>query len=664
MAHPFAQEVVEDLMRAKDRLGEAKACFDSEEYERGIGLAEGVARSVTGEIVPRAHEAEQEWNELFHRADDVSAQIQSMDIPFALKAAPEKVEALLRGERDMVGSLCERSRENLAEAIEACERLAQEIRDAVIPLQERLRAAESMVVDVDGLLASASTSGIHEQVAPAFEEARRLLENARDFVGRGDAGAALDDASAAQAKLQREVIECQEAARGKLAGTISRAVELLGKIEVVCSSDAAHYCPDAVSGLRAHASDVLLALAAQDPERMEMCIGPAEDVIESVMASLDAAKAKSHMWLSQELAEIDEAIQKAVQRCAGSYSPDMLEEAYLDLNRINEQVGGGPETLTAELERALARDLAVARTKVEQVELLRERFEREKRENLDQLRLKMDSAREAIEVCSKLDFVDEGSPEVRKGREMLEQADGLLVEGDLEESFELVRQSLAVAERLRVEAGEGEREWKGLAERLTSDEAAHRALLSDLQAEKVAGEEHRKLSELARQTQSVIDAKDLGALKEHADALGALSEEVIARLEELDRESRGVMERQIGEAAREIRLAELLGAGNTCPDVIGAARSYEGIAEKYLAKGDSVRAEAAARDALAKARDAGTLARAAVERAAALALDYMKIAADHIAQHSPEAAGQALEEGLTLAEKARARRREPPQPEA
>jgi hypothetical protein len=42
-----------------------------------------------------------------------------------------------------------------------------------------------------------------------------------------------------------------------------------------------------------------------------------------------------------------------------------------------------------------------------------------------------------------------------------------------------------------------------------------------------------------------------------------------------------------------------------------------------------------------------------MERSSVLALDYMKIASAHVAQQCPEAAKEALERGIALAELAR-----------
>ncbi|UCD58899.1 MAG: hypothetical protein JSV16_07275 [Candidatus Hydrogenedentota bacterium] len=657
MAHPFAQEVIEDLMRVKDVIGEAKACFESNEYERGIALGETAVETISNKIIVSANEAERVWNELSQRADGISALIQSMDIPLALKTVPAKVKLLFEGKRDVIGSLCERNRERLAAAVSACEGLARETRESIAPAQEVLRRAESAIADAGRLLASAAASGIDEQVASAYEEARSLLEDASNLVAGGDAEAALNRAEIAQSKLQAEVIERQQAGRGRWTELVSCSAELLKRIDAACSPDALQYCPELVHSLRDRTSEMLSALAARDPERIEACIAPVEETTESISATVDRVKSERLREISEQLAEIEKAVQTAVDRCSGSYAPDMLEGAYLDVNRIKEQIAAGPEALNAASESSLARNLAVARTKVWQVEFLRERYERERQENFNQLRLKMDSAREAIEACAKLDFVGDGSPLVQKAHGLLEQADNLLVEGDIEGSFALVRQSQAVTDRIQAEAEERERQRKELADLLTSDGADHRKVLADPAAEKIAEEEYRRLSELAEQTQSIIDAKDINLLEAHAEKLNQSSKALAARIEVSREESRTRIEQKIQLVRQEIQLARLLSADDFCPDVIAAASAYLRIAESCVASNDFARADSAALDALAKSRDASTLARAGLERAGALALDYMKIALAHIARDRPDAANEALERGLMLAELALASRK-------
>ncbi len=665
MAHSFAQEVIGDLMRAKDMISEAKSCFETGGHERGIGLAQDAARRIREEIIPGADDAERAWNELFRRADEVSAHVQSIDIPLAMKVASEKMEHLFQNERNMVSSLCGRDRDKLADAISACEGLIREINDCIDPVREGMHRAEGAIANASGLLAEAAASGVDEKVAPAYEEARRLLEEARHFVGEGNADGAMNSAEAARAKLQAEVIERQKSARERWLELIPRSTELFKRVDQACSPDAVHYCPELVHTLEAHAADMFFALAARDPEKMEACIAPIEETMRSVAAAIEAARSELHRNISQQLAEIEEAVQKAVRTCSGSYAPDMLEGAYLDLNRMKEQVAAGPEALDAALESSLMRDLAVARTKVWQVEFLRERFERERQEDLEQLRLKMTAAREEIDECAKLDFIGEASPLVQQARSLLDQADNLLMEGDIEGSFELVRQSRATPEQMLAEAEKKEQRWKELAESLSAEGASHRTVLADPASERIAEEEYRTLSVLAAQTQSMIDAKDVEALERHAQTLSRLSDDIVGRVETSRERSRANIETKMRDARQEIRLAELLKADDFCPDVINAARAFIDVAQRYADSEDFARADSAVRDAAAKARDAGTLAQAGLERAGSLALDYMKIASAHITQQQPEAATQALARGLALAELARASResREPAQPD-
>jgi tetratricopeptide (TPR) repeat protein len=282
------------------------------------------------------------------------------------------------------------------------------------------------------------------------------------------------------------------------------------------------------------------------------------------------------------------------------------------------------------------------------VEFLRERFERERQEDLNQLRLKMEAARETIDAYERLEFVGETSPLVQKARALLEQADGLLIEGDLDGSFELVRQSQATADEIQGEAEQGRKQWKELVESLITDKAPHVSVLSNPDAVKLVPDMHQELSDLAERTRSIVETKNIEALKEHYDALARLSDSIGILIKASKEGEQTRTERVIRDAIQELRLATLLKADDFCPDVVNAARAYLDLARTYLHARDFARAESAAYDAHAKASDASTLAQAASERACNLATEYMKIAAAQIEQQQFDTARASLERGLTL----------------
>ena len=750
-------EVASAYDEARRALEEARSFFEQGQADAALTRAQAARAKLATEVTELQGSAKDTWNDLTRRAIEASEHIQTIDIPLAMKLVPEKVGLLFQGQRDVAGSLSQRNREKLADAVSVCEEVAEDIRQSTAAAGDGLRQAETAITEATAMRASAATAGIDKDVASAYEEAGYMLEEARTLLERGDSGAALDRVHAARAKLESEVIDYQNSARQQwnelaqrardvfekihaidmpLAMTIAREKldillkgegDLVGSLaardrerladavssceglaeEIVrsaaaaresvrraeaavkdavtllasagtapditeqiasaylkaCSTDAAHYCPDLVRNLRSRAAEVVSALTSGDPQRMDSSVAAIEETVESIGAAIEIARAARHKEMSDQLAEIEDAVQTAVHECAGNYSPDMLEDAYLDLTRIKDRLSTGPETMSARLENELTRELAVARTKVWQVEFMRERVEREREETLNHLRLKMRTAREAVDECAKLDFVGDSSPDVLKARELLGQVDNLMLEGDIDGSFEMIRRSEALADRILDEAGGKESEWLELANLLTSEGASHRAALADPDAEKVAEEEYQRLCELDAQTQSIVDARDFDALKQHAESLGTLAGEIAGRVENSKKEACARLEEKLREARQEIRLADLLGAKEICPDVINAARTYSGIADGYLAKKDFVRGDAAARDALAKAQDAATLAHAGSERARLLALDYMKIADAHLTQENPEAAKEAIERGLELAQSDHAPQRHTPDSE-
>jgi len=645
-------------------LEEAKNLFERGDAEGAFDRAETARIKLETEVIESQDSVRQAWRELSQRAIGAFVKIQSVDVPIALKTIPEKMELLFEGQRDMARALCERDREKLAEAISACEGLSEEIAQTASAAQDGLRRADVAIRDAEALLASAAETGIDEKVAPAYAEAGRILSEARNLLEFGNADVALERAQTARAKLEAEVVEPQNMAREKWIELSPRAKELLDKTERACSADAMRFCPDLVRTLRINAVGIVSAVTTRDMEGLESAVNEVGKDLESLSGAIEAVKEECHKDLSAQLAEVEEAVQTAVQRCAGNYSPDMLEAAYLDLNRIKDSLVEGPEALTAELDNQLTRDLAVARTKVWQVEFIRERIEREREENLNQLRLKLDSARESIDACAGLDFVGESSPLIQKARSLLEQVDSLIIEGDIEEGFECIRRSDALADQSRTEAEEKEAEWRGVAERLGAEDSPHRTALAEPAAQKVAGEEFNKLSEIDAQTRATIDSKDLDALKRHADELAQLAEAVRTRLDTWRKETGARIEEKLQDARREIGLANLLGATGACADVLNAASTFADIARTYLDRHDFENADPAADDALAKAREAGKLAKTNSQRESSLAIEYMKIAAAHIAQQNPEAAREALQRGLSLAKSAGGKGDEPADAEA
>ncbi|MBI5114837.1 hypothetical protein HZA56_00005 [Candidatus Poribacteria bacterium] len=653
MARRYAREVIDDLMRVRDAINEAKACFDTCEFEKGIGLAETAAATIKNEIIIRAEEAEHAWSELFQRADAVSARIRSVDMSIALRVAADKVETLFQSERGMIAALCEGNREKLADSVSVCENMVAEILGIVVTARDGLQQAEAAIAAAGDLLIVAKSGGVDERVAPAFREAENLMKDAQDFLARGDIDTAVARAGAARAKLQSEVIESQEFERQQWLALVSRSTDLLRRVDEALSSDAMRYCPELVRSLRLGTSEILETMVARNPEKLSACVDSAEGKMAVLASEINAAKAERYRDVNQQLAEIEKAVETAVQRCSGNYSPDMLESAYLDLSRLKQQIAGGPDSLDAIVEGNLARDLAVARTKVWQVEFLRERFEAEQRENLNHLREKMESAREAVDACVRLDFVGDDSPSVAAARSLLEQAENLLIEGDIDRSFEIVRQCHAAAEKISLEAGERERRWNSLVRSSASEDSAHVRILADSVAAKIAGEECKALSEMVSRTGSIIDSRNLDALAKHAEQLERLAQAVADKGKTRREESLRRIEERTREVNEEIRLALTLKAEVACPDVMNAAQAYLGIARSYASTDEFDRADAALSDARTKARDAGTLARAAMERSSILALDYMRIASAHVAQQRPEAAKEALERGIALAELAR-----------
>jgi tetratricopeptide (TPR) repeat protein len=662
-----------------------------------------------------------------------------MNLPVVLRVAPEKMERLFAVEKDMIGSLTERDRGKLAEAVSACEGLAEDIRNQIADVREVSNKAEGSIEEAAKFLATVAASGIDEKVAAAYDESRRMLEEAKSLFERGDAETALARAQTARTKLETEVLEPQDSIRREwielshradkvlergravdmalaaratpeqverlveternmavalcernsdaLAEAVSICEGLIAEIEPAatglseslrlaaaassqlveevnsaCSPDAMVYCPGLVNSLRINSARMAANAAANDLPKLEASIATVEGAIASIGAEVEAKKSRRHGELSEQLKEIEGAVQEAVQQCAGNYSPDMLEDAYIDLNRIRDSLSAGAEALTAESDLRQARDLAVARTKVWQVEFMRERFEQEREEILRQLQLKLGAAREAIDTCAGLDFIDESSPLMQEARELLGHVDNLNIEGEVDASFEQIREVDALANRIMSEAEQNRREWQKLSDRLMADDASHKSILSDPAAEKVSEEERRNLSELDARTEAIRDSRDIGALRGHAQELTRGAVAVTGLVEAWKQENRTEIRAKLSDTGREIRLAELMGAKNTCPDVFSAAITYLDIANTYLAKEDFDSAHPAVEDALEKAREASSLAKASMQRESSLALDYMKIAAAHIEQQNLEAATEALRRGLSLAQSAMGE--EAPQPDS
>jgi hypothetical protein len=629
-------------------LEEAKILFDHGESEAALERSQAARAKLETEVIELQDSLRQAWLEASHSADKAFEKIRSIDLALAFKVAKEEMAALFEAERDMARALCETNRERLTEAVARCDVLVEEINHDIDTSRDILRQAETEIEEAIKLLAMAAASGIDEKVAPAYGESRRMLQEARVLFDQGDTRAAIECAQAALAKLDSDVIDRQNQIREKWNGLSPMALELLGRADHACSANAMRYCPELIHSLRVKTAELASAVAARDLEQLEPCMTEALEAVQSVESAVEQAKADRHRDLFGRLTETENALEQAVERCAGNYSSDMLEEAYSHLNMIREHLSKGPENIFSELDNQLMRDLAIAQTKVWQVEAMRERIEREREENLARARHELASAREAVDGCTGRHFVDESSTFMRTAREYVNQADGLIVEGEIEASFERLRQAKVLADRIGIEAEQKEARWQELAGQLTADDAPHKAALSDPAAGKATEEERTRLAGLHEHTRSIIDSRDLDALEAHAKNLGELANTIADRVEAWKSQRRARVEEKLSSAGQEIRLAELMGATKSCPDIYNAAVTYVDIAKGYLASEDFDNAEPAASDALAKSREAGSLAKASSQRESVLALDYMKIAAAHIAQQNIEGAKLALDKGLNL----------------
>lgn len=653
MALPFAQEAIEDLLRAKDAIADAKTCFDNLQQQRGIALAEETTERLQGHIIPLIKESEEQWNELFQRADECSVKIRAVDIALMMKMYPTKLESLLHAERDMVASLCNRNREELASAALRCEQLLEEVEESYHQVTDQLKNIEHVLSQATDLLTSAAAPGIEADVAPDFVQAGLLLEHARKYVAEGNTRQAAEIADEAISHLREKVIEPQRRVRELWSDLVLDAAGILEEAGEIISLNAFYRCPDKTGLFYDKLTELVGALSSREPESLRVRTDALKEALVAVREQAASAQSDLYEQISAELREIEQSVKQAVEKCSGYYAPDALESVYLDIKRLWEKLSAGPDALDVNAEVDVRRSLAVAGAKLWQVEFLRERFEKEREEDLRQLRLKMDTAREEVEACATLDFVNSSSPLLEQARSLLEQADNLLIEGDIDRSFELVRQCQASLVRLQEDAEEQESRWKELVDQVSADDEPYKALLADDQLAQFAPDEHRNLAELAEETAKIINLKSVKLLSNHNELLNSLAMAVRERAAQVKNEVLERVRQTVRRAQEQIQLARILNAADSCPDVFEAACSFGEIASTFLKKGDYDRVREAAADAYSKASDAIVLAKAAMERAGDLASDYMKIAANHLDQGNAEAAAEALRKGLSLAQAAR-----------
>ncbi len=648
MAHAFAQEAIDELIGARDAIAEAKTCFEDGRQQRGISLAEAALKQLKERIIPLIEEAERNWNDLFRRTDECSAKIRAFNIPLMLKLKPAKVEALLHAERDMVASLCSRDRDKLSAAVSACESLLAEVEESYAEATDQLKSIEAVVLQATELLRSAASTGIEADVAPDFVQAALLLENTRRYLAEGNTQEAADSAHAATEHIRLKVIEPQGMEREQWADLILESAAILEEAGKALSVDASYHCAEDVETYFSNMSGLISAFATRNPEALRQSN-------ESLRASLDSIRNKVSdiektlfQNMTTELREVEQAVKRAVERCSGYYAPDALESVYLDIKRLWQMLSEASETLDVASELDIRRNLAVARAKLWQVDFLRERFEREREEDLRQLRLKMDAAREEVEACINFDFVAPDSPLLAEARSLLEQSENSFIEGDIEGTFELARQTRTVVSRILAEAGDKEKRWKELAESLRSQDAGHNVVLREGTSSGFAAEEFDNLSELVEKTEEIIERKNIELLIQHGEQLASTTNAIRERVKTGREALRREVEQAIQEAREQIKLGRVLHAEETCADLFAAACSYDEIASRYLVEEDFTLALEAAADALSKASEAVRAAKAGVERAGSLAADYMNIASKHIAQGNSEAAAEALRKGLSL----------------
>jgi hypothetical protein len=647
MACPFAQEAIEELIRAKDAIGEAKTCFEDGRQNFGIALAEDTVKHLREQIIPSIKQSEQEWNELFRSADEASAKIRAVNIPLMLKMDAAEVEPLLHAEREMVASLCSRDRTKLASAIQTCEHLLGQVEESYEEAAGQLKNIQETVTKATELLSSAAAVGIDAEVAAAFVQAGLLLEHARRYISEGNTEDAAKSADAAVAHLREKVVEPQRRARELWSDMVLETAGLFEDAGEVVDVNACHRCPKEVSLFYSRLPEFIVSLASRDRETFRSKTASLRETINKIKDEVATAQRSVHQEVSAELSDIEQRVKAAVEKCSGYYAPDALESVYLDIKRLWGKLSEGPSAMDAASESMVRRDLAVAHAKLWQVEFLRERFEREREETLRQLRLKMESAGEEVEACAKMDFVNEQAPLLHEARSLLEQADNLLIEGNIEEGFELVRQSRSAVAELAIQAEADRRRWNDILATVEAEHAPHKEALNN-RAQQIAPEEFLALSELNAKTPQIIALKNANRLAEQAERLKSLTTTLNERVKKAKEDLRERAKQKLREAQEQIKLARVLHADALCPDVFNAACSFEQISGNYLQDEDYDQAYEAAADALEKATDAVTFGKAGIERSGALAADFMKIAANHIAQGRAQDAAEALNKGLSL----------------
>ena len=341
-AEPGAEVIADDLAGLRARLAEAKLAMAVDgDLQAQIEALTGLIQDDLPHLRARAGDAAQAAAALNERLD---ALVQ-MALEAAGSAAPgSAAEAIGRFAGHFKDFARAAQARNLSDATVVIQKADAELQDMLDTLQQA--QGDQRGIEADWARADAALQAI--EVHPAAGTLRDHLPPLRadlerataclDEASWGDAAALVDGVEHAIAERLRPAIAEHER---KLRSILERLGAFPRELVAPETREAAQVVPDTFAELVLQVEDATRAVAEGRAEDAARAVAAAEEASERLRHEAAEAMGRARATLESHMAEVDGRLQEIVGSPTGQTMPELLEEAYFDLNAarslLNEQ---------------------------------------------------------------------------------------------------------------------------------------------------------------------------------------------------------------------------------------------------------------------------------------------------------------------------------------
>lgn len=542
---------------------------------------------------------------------------------------------------------------NLDETERVLERAEAEVRDVVDT--HRTALAEHRRVEVDLARAAAALDALasHPAVA-AKQDTVDLIREDLDRAGAaladanwGDAAALVEHATQALDGTLRPAVAEHD---GQLRGLLERLSTLPSRFAAL----GAEVGPDALAELDARVTEAVEALGRADLAGADAALAEADARADALARDADTAATRRREELDRRTAEVEGLLEGTVSAHASQATPELLEEAYFDLNAARSLLGESGARLAAADAERIAQHLRAAELTAQHVTALGSREGSRVGAALEELHAM------AQGLSTELDALREGpalgfdTAPLEVAADALAEAAGAEAREDLARGYALLRQVERQLEQVREQRETAHRQQAELETFFAVTLPEHLAALDGELLQGVAPETWAELQAAPEAAREALETQDFARLLTLRDAAAERLTECGAT-ERSERSRRLVEIHQLrADAHGAVRLARLLGADTQSADLLAAATQLLAVADEHVQarRWDTARTDFT--DAVARARQAQEAAFQGTRHALQAHDDLIRAALEHLAGGNAAAAREALEAATRAAGRARA----------